>query len=531
MKKNNVLYNGRIYTLAGDNQSVDSIAISGRSIIAVGNNLDMDDDFKNWQKINLKGRTVIPGFTDSHTHLYFLALWLGTANLDGLLSIESVLGTIKKHASKLGRNEWVTGTGFSADRLKKYVLPDKYMLDKVCGGRPVAIYSKDQHLMWVNSKALELAGIDNTTSQPQGGWIDRLDNNEPSGILRENPAIFKVLTIIKGVAKSRIDKLWSQAVQIAYSKGITGVHSFDSWDAFSHYDRLSKTGRLGLRVYHYPPASSIDKMKQGNIKYGYGNDYFRVMGVKIFADGALGSQTAYCFNKYIGSKDSYGLETHTKKEIIERIKAASKLNLPCAIHAIGDRAISNVLDCFEKTSNVKTGGRHRVEHLQMIRRKDIARVKRLGIVASMQPSHCPSDIKLINKYLGHRGRNCYIFSTLLKKKIPLIFGSDAPIEPLDPIGGIYAAANRKAPGAGRSFYPEEKISVTEAITGFTSSPAHVVGQQFEQGYLLPGYEADFVVLSDDIFKTAATKIDKIKVLATFFDGRPVYSTDQFKIPA
>jgi predicted amidohydrolase YtcJ len=522
LRKNNLFYNGRIYTLAGDNVIVDSMAVSGRTIVAVGNNLDKDEDFKRWQKIDLKGRTVIPGFVDSHTHFYFLALWLGTAQLDGLTSMETVLKTVKNHAAKLGRNEWVTGTGFSADRLKKYILPDRYMLDKVCGGRPAAIYSKDQHMMWVNSKALELAGINRHTPQPPGGKIDLLDNGEPSGILRENPAIFKVLTIIKGVEKSRINKLWQQALKLAYSKGVTGIHSFDYGDALPFFDRLSQNGKLGLRISFYPPASTIAKLKKLGVKYGYGNEYFRVAGVKIFADGSLGSQTAYNFQKYIGSKNNYGIETKTKDEILGQIKTASKLNLPAAVHAIGDRAISNVLDCFEQAPELKNEAKHRIEHLQMIRRKDIARLKKLGVVASMQPSHCPSDIKLIEKYLGPRGRNCFVFNTLLKKKIPLTFGSDTPIEPLDPIMGIYAAVNRKSPGLGKTFYPEEKISILDAVRGFTSSPAHVVGRQYERGYLLPGYRADFVILSENIFKAAASKIDKIKVSATFFDGRPVY---------
>jgi len=529
LKKNKVFFNGKIYTQGGDNVVVNSMAVSGRFIIAVGNNLDKSAEFKSWQKIDLKGRTVLPGFVDSHTHFYFLALWMGTARLDGLRSLEAVLRKIEAHAAKLGRDEWLTGTGFSADRWDKYILPDKFMLDRASGGRPAAIYSKDQHLMWVNSKALELAGISRMTPQPPGGRIDRFDNGEPNGILRENPAIFQVLKIIKGIEKSRVNKLWRQALQMAYSKGVTGVHSFDYWDAFAHFDRLSKKGKLGLRICHYPPASAIPRMEKLGIEFGYGNDYFRVAGVKIFADGALGSQTAYCFNKYIGSKDNYGLETRTKKEILARIRAASRLNLACAIHAIGDKAISNVLDCFEKAPILKSGGKHRIEHLQMIRRQDIPRLIRLHVVASMQPSHCPSDIKLIEKYWGGRGRNCYIFNTLLKKKVPLIFGSDAPIEPLGPISGIYAAVNRKPPGSGKPFYPEERISVTDAVNGFTAAPAHIVGWQFEHGYLLPGYKADFIILSDNIYKVAATKIMNVKVLATFFDGRPVYIDDRTRI--
>ncbi len=169
-----------------------------------------------------------------------------------------------------------------------------------------------------------------------------------------------------------------------------------------------------------------------------------------------------------------------------------------------------------------SGARHRIEHLQMIRRKDIGRLKRLGVTASVQPSHCPSDVKLIEKYWGRRGKNCFIFNTLLKRKIPLAFGSDAPIEPLNPIAGIDAAVNRTIPGTRRSFYPEERISIASAVFGFTAGAAYAAGREDQRGYLLPGYKADFIVLSDDIYRMPRSQIKDVRVLATYFDGVPVF---------
>ncbi|MEW5925518.1 MAG: amidohydrolase family protein, partial [Candidatus Zixiibacteriota bacterium] len=360
------------------------------------------------------------------------------------------------------------------------------------------------------------------TPEPPGGRIDRLENNEPSGILREIPAYFPVFKLYKGPAPSKRAALYKKALEIAYAKGVTGVHSFDGPDALEFFDRLSSEGKLGLRVAYYPPAATASALRKAKIKFGYGNDYFRVSGVKLFSDGSLSSQTALCFDKYIGSKNNYGVETNPKEVIIKHIVDASKLGLPTAIHAIGDKAVSNVLDCYEKAPALLSGGRRRIEHLQMIRRSDIKRLKTLGIVASMQPSHCPSDITLIDKYWGKRGRNCFIFNTLLKQDIPLTFGSDVPIEVLDPIAGIDAAVNRKAPNSKKIFYPEEKISVPQAVYGFTAAPAHVVRREHELGALLPGYFADFAVLSGDIFKIPKTKIRNIGIMATFFDGKPVY---------
>ncbi len=522
LKRNRVYYNGRIYTQAGDFIVADSMAVSGNVIAAVGRRLEKDEDFKKYEKINLKNHTVLPGFVDSHTHLYFIAQSLDNVKLDGLISLEQVLQKIKKHARRLGRDEWVVGEGFSVDRWKKYILPDRYMLDKVTGGRPAALFSKDQHLMWVNSKALDKAGIKANSPQPNGGHIDRLENNEPSGILREIPGFFPVYSRIKTVSPKRIEKLYRDTLKMVYTKGVTGVHSLDGAEAFYFFDKISRKQKIGLRINYYAPVGMLEKLKNINVKHGYGNEYFRLAGIKVFMDGSLGSQTAYCFNKYIGSKDNFGLEVTSSKKLQTIVRQAARLSLPCAVHAIGDKAISDALDSFEKSGSQKVRGSYRIEHLQMIRRKDLPRLKRLGVVAAMQPSHCPSDIKLIKKYWGKRGRNCYIFNTLLKNKIPLIFGSDAPIEPLDPIAGISAAVNRTAPDSREPFYPKERISIKQAVYNFTAAAATAVGQQYETGYLLPGYKADFIILSDDIYKTAGSKIKKLSVLATFFDGQNVF---------
>jgi predicted amidohydrolase YtcJ len=300
LKKNKVFFNGNIYTQGGNNYIADSMATSGNIIVAVGRNLEKDDDFKNFQKVDLKGLTVLPGFIDAHTHFYFMALWLNTVHLDGLKSLEEVLSKIKAHSKKLGRNEWVTGVGFSPDRWNKYIMPDKLMLDKITDGRPAAIYSKDQHILWANSKALEITGINYRTPDPEGGVIDRSEKREPSGILRENPAILQVLRRIRGTDEANITKLYRRALKIAYSKGVTGVHSFDDWHAFPYLNKFATEGKLGLRMNYYVPVKYLPELKKIGIRYGYGDDYLRVSGIKIFADGSLGSQTALCFKKYIG---------------------------------------------------------------------------------------------------------------------------------------------------------------------------------------------------------------------------------------
>lgn len=522
MKKRRLFFNGKIYTQVAGLPPAESLAVVGNMIVATGKNLKYDVDFSYYDKIDLQGRAVIPGLVDAHTHFYFIIISMGTVKLDGLNSIEQALDRIKEHSAKLGKEEWAVGEGFSPDRWKRFIMPDRLMLDKVTGGRPAAMFSKDQHMLWTNSKALALAGISAETPQPAGGAFERFADGSPSGILKEIPGYFPVFKLIGKPAKSKVSRFHKEALKEAYVRGVTGVHSFDGPDALPYFQTLSEEKKLGLRINFYPPAKMTDELAQKGIRRGFGNDYFQVSGVKIFADGSLGSQSALCFQKYHGSENNFGIETTPKKEIAELIKKASKLNFPVAIHAIGDKAISNVLDCLEHAPALPGGVRHRIEHLQMIRRSDIARVKRLAVVASMQPTHCPSDVRLIEKYWGKRGRNCYIFRTLIDRGVHLAFGSDAPIEALHPVAGIDAAVNRFIPGTRKSFYPEEKISVAEAIYNFTAGPAYAVGQEYERGYLLPGYKADFVIFDENPYMVPNFKLSSLEPSATFFDGEPVF---------
>ncbi|MFZ5980591.1 MAG: amidohydrolase [Candidatus Zixiibacteriota bacterium] len=516
-----LIYNARIYTQSGE-RPFDSMAVYKNRLAAVGNRLEYDPDFKNYDRINLRGRTVVPGLVDAHTHFYYMAMTMGHVDLDGVDTLDKCLNKIKIFSSDLKKNEWVVGDGFSADRLKKRILPDRYMLDKVTGSRPAFIFSKDQHLAWVNSRALEIAGIDKNTPEPSGGRIDRFDDGTPNGLLRENPGYDPVYNRITRPSKSEIDRRYKMALDLAYRQGVTGVHSFDGPEAFDYFSSLAEKNKTGLRINYYVPVRMLPKLLENKVYYGTGTDFFRIAGVKIFADGSLGSQTAFCFQPYPDSKKNFGIETNNTAALKRYLKQAARLGLPCAIHAIGDRAVTNVLDAFEDSPRLDFGARHRIEHLQMIRRKDVTRVKKLNIVASMQPSHCPSDIKLVRAYWGKRGADTYIFRTLMNKNIDLAFGSDTPIEPLNPIAGIAAAVRRARPNSRDVFYPEERLTAAQALFRFTVGPAIAAGQEHCRGYLLPGYPADFVVLNDDITRVVASKLYDIKVLATVLDGKVKY---------
>jgi predicted amidohydrolase YtcJ len=528
LRAKSLIYNANIYTQA-DGIIADSMAIYKNRIVAIGNRLDVDHDFKSYNRINLRVKTIIPGLVDAHTHFYFFALTFARVNLDEIETYEKCANKIKKYASTLKKNEWVVGEGISPARFKKNIVLDRYKLDKLTGGRPAFIFTKDQHSAWVNSKALEIARYSKLTKNPSDGEIVRFDDGEPTGLLKEMGAYSDIYNLIPEPSKAKINKLYQQALEFAWKNGVTGVHSVDGPKGFEYFAEMAEKNKLGLRINYYFPIEKLDELINNKIYYGTGNDFLRIAGIKIFSDGALGSQTALCFNKYIGSKDNYGIEVMNSKTLNKHVKKAAKLNFPCAIHAIGDKAVSNVLDGLENSPKLHFGARHRIEHMQLMRRKDIKRVKEMNVVASMQPSHCPSDISIMRKFWGKRSQNAFLIKTLQKNKIDLAFGSDCPIEPLLPLEGIAAAVRRARKNSRDVFYPYEKISATDALYHYTVGPAIATGQQHCRGYLLPGYPADFVVLSDDITKIAPSKIYDVKVLATVIDGKTKYTRGSFSI--
>jgi len=521
---NVILYNGRIYPQTPMRRRPSVVVLSGNAVAAVGHDpADMKRRFPRHRPVNLEGRAVIPGLVDSHTHLYFWAISLGAVHLDGIIDFSEALAKIGAFAGNLGSSDWVFGDGWSADRWRGYHLPTAAELDQVTGGRPAALFSKDQHILWVNSKALALAGINRATPDPAGGRIDRDPvTGEPTGILREIPGYFPVIKLVSRPDLQRIMKAWREATRIAHSRGVTGFHSMDGPEAWEFFTLMQSQKKLGFRVHYYFPVSKLDDLIAKRLVSGHGDRTLQVGGVKIFADGSLGAQTALMHKPYLGGRKGRGIETTALEDLIAYVGQASRHRLACAVHAIGDRAVGNVITAFEKAAR-EFSLRHRIEHLQLISRGDVTRLRKTGVIASMQPSHCPSDRALVAAYWGARGRNAFIFKTLLKRGIPLAFGSDCPIEPLDPLAGIHAAVNRTGCGQrGGRFYPEECLSVGEAVAGFTLGPAFASGRESFSGRIVPGYQADLVILDDDIYSMPKSAIYKAGISATIFEGRVVY---------
>lgn len=531
MSRNLLLYNGKVETMRPGAALFDSIAVKNGMIAAVGNNLDSDPEFRRLKRIDLRGAVVYPGFVDAHTHFYYYSQTLGECDLQNTASLDDALSRVKSHAKTLKRGEWLTGAGIDVRNWKAPNWPTASDLDSVTGNRPAFIFSKDYHSAWVNSAALALGGITERAPDPAGGEIVRLADGVPSGILREKSAYLPVYEKISERSAATKRRLFNEGLQIAYQRGVTGTHSFDLWNGYEFMRDLADKNKLRLRVRYNILAEDLDrarkKIRRKNL-FGFGDDWIQTTGVKVFADGALGSRTAFMHKSFSSAPGDCGIEVTTKSALKRIALEAKALGLPMAVHAIGDQAITNVLETLS-ASPPPVGTRHRIEHLQILRKKDLALVVRSGVVASMQPSHMPSDIPIMKRHLGSRANNCYLFNSLAKRGVPLAFGSDAPIEPLDPLGGIVDAVRRQSHSGREVIALEERISALSAVRGFTAGAAFAVCQENEYGFALPGYHADLTILSSDLRKATLKSISDTSIIATIVDGKVVYSSGALDI--
>lgn len=523
MARKRLLHNASVHTNA-DGLVVDSIAISGDRIAAVGRQLAHDPAFRSWQKIDLQGRMVTPGLVDAHVHLYYYALTLSRVSLHECRSLDACLKKISRFARSLDARAWIVGEGYDPNCWPRRIDPDRTHLDRVSGGRPAFIFAKDHHSVWINSKTLEIAGIDAATPDPDTGQIVRDSNGTPTGILREAIGYEYVFSFIPKKNPAELHALFDRAVAIAHEKGVTAVHSFDSPEALPFYLNRAERNKLALRVFHYPRVSMLPDLIRSGTSWGTGTPFFRFAGIKLFADGTLGSQTAHCFAPYLGSRANRGIATTSVADMKRAMSDAARLGMPCAIHAIGDHAVANVLSALRTAPALSPRARHRIEHAQLVRPEDIRRMKQLGVVASMQPSHCPSDISMIRRFWGaRRGRHAFPIRSMLSAGIPLAFGSDLPIEPIDPLAGIAAAVRRALPRSRDHFELRQAATISEALHAFTAGAAFAVGAEQESGYLLPGYLADLTIVPHDITRRAAASLYSTNVTATIVGGRVVYS--------
>ncbi len=534
-----ILLNARIYTMEAARPIAHAIAIRDNQIVAVGDEQFMLRMLPHAQKIDLHDRCVIPGLIDAHLHAEWTAL--GLKNVDAETpTLDEVLRRVEEFAQKTPPGQWIRGHGWNQNvwgpQLAGGNFPTKADLDRVAPEHPVFLTAKSGHAAWANSLALKLAGITSSTPNPIGGEIVRDAaagaGGEPTGIFFED-ALELVSKIIPEPTAQQVADALRDALPLFQRVGLTGVHDFDGARALQAWQILKENDELNFRVSKTIPIALLDHAIALGIRSGFGDDRLRLNSVKSFADGALGPQTALMIDPYEGSNDKRGISTLDKEEMIENVRKAGAAGLSSTIHAIGDKANHDVLDVFEairaeeklRQEEGTPRLRHRIEHVQLLYPDDFNRLGQLGIIASMQPSHATSDMLIADKYWGARSAGAYAWRTQLNAGARLAFGSDSPVESFNPFLGIHAAVTRRrADGSPQAdgWYSEQRLTVAEAVHGFTLGAAYASYDEARKGSLAPGKLADLIVLDRDIFTVDPMEIAETKVLATMIDGQFVW---------
>lgn len=472
---------------------------------------------------DLGGRLVVPGFVDAHVHFLWYALGLDNVRMVGVESLEQALDLVAARVSVAQRGEWIVGDSYNHNVWGMDREPNRYDLDRVAPHNPVLISSKCGHTAWVNTKALELANISYGTPDPAGARIERSSSGEPTGLLREG-AQGLVQSVIPDPEPKKARNLLKQAIGIAHSMGLTGIHDCEGREALKLFGELARDNELDFRVVHNVPVESLDEAIALGLTSGVGGEKVRIGGLKLFVDGALGSQTALMFEPHENSSN-LGIQIMSEGDLKSTVLKAAQAGISSAIHAIGDKANNMVLNMYEDVLRETCPLlRHRIEHVQLLAKPDIERLGNLNVIASVQPTHVLGDLDIVHRFWGKRGRYAYAFKSLLKSGAVLAFGSDCPVESMDPILGIHAAVNRQRPGGypENGFYPEEKLTVAEAVRAYTYGPAYASYQEGHSGTLELGKLGDLVVLDQDIFTIAPQNISSARVAITVIGGKVVY---------
>ncbi len=527
MRADLILYNGIIYTLDPAQPRTEAVAIADDKIVAVGDEKLRDTLAPGGEALDLQGRTALPGFTDCHTHFASYALRMGQINLAGLTSKGAALHRVAQRACETTPGRWLEGGGWDRNLWVDSTFPTKQELDRVAPRHPVALSSKCGHALWANSQALGLAGITGDTPDPTGGEIERCPTTgEPTGILKEQ-AVQLVRQVIPKPESEEIREAIAQAIPHLHRMGLTGIHDCEGAEAFRAFQQLATHGDLDLRVLMHIPLANLDSAIRLGLRTQLGDETLRVGAVKVFADGSLGARTAAMLEPYEGEADNEGIMVLPEGELMVVVERACQAGIAPTVHAIGDRATHAVLDAYEAYHPLWLA-QHlhpRIEHAQLLTSKDIQRLGRLGVIASMQPIHCTADMDMVDRHWGPRGVGAYAFRSLLDAGAPLAFGSDCPVEDPNPLAGIHAAVTRRcadgSPGP-QGWRPSERITVNEAVGAYTQGAAYASGEGRLKGSITPGKLADLVVLSQDIFTIDPTDILQTEVMVTILGGRVVY---------
>jgi len=528
-----LLFNGKIFTASEKKHWVEAVITKGNKISFTGSYSDaikLEPQID--EKIDLKGKLMLPGFTDSHLHLLLGGYTLTDINLNSVKSKKEFQNRIKVYLEK-NDNTFYKGGGWDHSLFDGKILPDKNWIDEIIPDRPVFLTRMDYHLGLANSKALEIAGISADSNNPIGGVIDKdVITGEPTGILRDS-AMALVLNALPNRSKNEKEKALQAALEILKKNGITSVHDISMDGDFEIYEQFFEKGKLTCRINSIPlieEVSDFSTVKIDDKKYRY---YLRRNCVKAFADGSLGASTALFEEPYLNEDTNCGVETEifSSTKINEITDKADKQNVQLAVHAIGDKAVDNVLTLYQKLniSNENQDRRARIEHAQHIGKNHLQKFYNNSVIASMQPIHLFYDADTIKSKLGEdRFAGSFAINSLINNGVKVIFGSDWPVAETNVMHGISLAVNRKVRGNQfpNGFYLSESISVEDAVKCYTTNSAFASFEEKIKGSIEVGKLADFVVLNKNIFEIDKNDILNIKIAKTIFDGEIIYDADK-----
>lgn len=527
-----IITNAKVWTVDPAYPNAEAVAVIGDRIVDVGSVAKISA-WKGTQTklIDAKGKLVLPGFNDSHVHFVSGGLQLENVNLKDADSQQEFARRIGERANTIPKGEWILGGNWDDQSWNPAVLPTKELLDSLTPDNPVFVDRYDGHMALANSLALRLAGVTKASVDPPGGTIVRDSKGNPTGILKD-AAMSPVYKIIPDLTPEQRMRSTKKALEHAVSVGVTSVQDMDpSYADISTYAELADQGELTSRIYAAPLETDWEDQAKIGIHRAFGSSFLRIGGLKGYADGSLGSTTAYFFEPFTDDPGNHGLlsdEMHPVEDMLKRMQGADRAGLQLCIHAIGDQAISIILDLFTKVieANGERDRRFRIEHAQHVAPKDFERFAKGKVIASMQPYHAIDDGRWAEKRIGPvRIKTTYAFRTFLDNGVRLAFGTDWTVAPLNPMLTIYAAVTR-ATLDGKNpdgWVPEQKITVAEAVEAYTMGSAHAEFQEMEKGSITRGKLADIVILSDDIFRIAPTAIPDVKVETTIVGGKIVWN--------
>jgi predicted amidohydrolase YtcJ len=524
------LLSAKIFTGDPSRPWAQAVGIDNGRIAAVGCNAEVIAALSGKvEQLNLPGRLVTPGLVDGHCHFLNFGLYLKRVDLRGLTSLKACRERIREAVARCRTGEWIVGRGWNHHAWEEQREPLRQDLDDISAQHPVMMVRACGHSQWVNSRALAAAGITRDTPDPAGGKIDRdPQSGEPTGMLRELRYLIERAIPVPPLEERRQAVLRAQ--QHALRLGITGVHTcerFQQWEAFAALDREDA---LKVRVYHLLPPDDLDEAAANGVRPGQGSERLWAGHMKLYADGSLGAGTALLHEPYTDEPGNSGLAVLDLPLLQEKVELAYRRGFHVGIHAIGDKAVSHCLQAIAGARKVHPGPRRdRIEHVQVYRPQDLTLFRELSIVGSVQPRFVSTDWCVAEKRWGAaRCRTGYAWRSLMDAGIPLLFGSDAPVEPLDPILGLQAAVTRQTPEGHPlgGWFPEQRLTLEESLPGFTTIPAWVSGREDRVGSIRKGLWADLTVFARDLFTTPADEWPSVPVELTIVNGEVLFQNGE-----